>query len=145
MTLERYDEMINRKKKLQLNIYGIVLAVILPFFYAFSANTFDEVVNLAYSSIKSGNAKQLSDTFSNSVNLSVKGDEGVYTKFQVELLLDEFFRNNKIDKIKEVQRSNNSSNSFAVFSITSGDTSYRVFMKFFVKDKTFMISEFRIE
>ncbi|NQD69579.1 DUF4783 domain-containing protein [Sphingobacterium shayense] len=128
-----------------LNIYGIVLAVVLPFFYAFSANTFDEVVSLAYSSIKSGNAKQLSDTFSNSISLSVKGDEGVYTKFQVELLLDEFFRNNKIDKIKEVQRSNNSSNSFAVFSITSSDTTYRIFMKFLVKDKTFKISEFRIE
>lgn len=137
--------MIKREKKIMLNIYGIVLAVVLPFFYAFSANTFDEVVSLAYSSIKSGNAKQLSDTFSNSISLSVKGDEGVYTKFQVELLLDEFFRNNKIDKIKEVQRSNNSSNSFAVFSITSSDTTYRIFMKFLVKDKTFKISEFRIE
>lgn len=137
--------MINRRRFLKINIFGILLAAVLPSFYAFSASTFDEVVSLAYSSIKAGNAKQLSETFSNSVSLSLKGDEGVYTKFQVELLLEEFFRNNKIDKIKEVQRSNNSSSSFAVFSINSGSTTYRIFMKFYVKDKVFKISEFRIE
>ena len=138
-------KMINRRTFIKRYIYGVLLSAVLSSFYAFSVTTFDEVVSLAYSSIKTGNAKQLSDTFSNSVSLSVKGDEGVYTKFQVELLLDDFFRNNKVDEIKEVQRSNNSSSSFAVFSITSGKTTYRIFMKFFVKDKAFKISEFRIE
>jgi len=137
--------MINRRRFLRINTFGLLIGLVLPFFYAFSATTFDEVVNLAYSSIKAREAKQLGEILSTSVNLSVKGDEGVYTKFQVELLLDEFFRNNSIDEIKEVQRSNNSSSSFAVFSIKSGKATYRIFMKFSVKEKAYKISEFRIE
>src|SRR5690606_41950771 len=54
--------------------------------------------------LKEGNAKKLSGLFSNTVNLSIKREEGTFTKFQAELLLQEFFRSNKVNERSEERR-----------------------------------------
>ncbi|PRD56965.1 DUF4783 domain-containing protein [Sphingobacterium gobiense] len=108
--------------------------------------SFDEVVKSASIALKEGNAKKLANVFDNSVHLSVKRDEGAFTKFQAELLLNDFFRTNKVDAVKEVQRANNSTAAFAVFSLKSNSKNYRVFIKFVQSNnKEFKIAEIRIE
>jgi len=114
---------------------------------AFAMNTsFEEVVGNASKALQEGNAKKLAAIFDNSVNLSVKRDEGAFTKFQAELLLNDFFRTNKVDELKEMQRANNSTTSFVVFSLKANSTNYRVFIKFVQpNNKDFKIAEIRIE
>ncbi|MFD1769042.1 DUF4783 domain-containing protein [Sphingobacterium suaedae] len=105
----------------------------------------DEVIKETAAALKLGDAKRVSTYFSTNVSLSVKRDEGNYTKFQAELLLDEFFRANKVTHIKEVQKISNASNSFVVFSLKSNTNTFRVFIKFTQTNKDFQISELRIE
>lgn len=114
---------------------------------AFAMNTsFDEVVKNASTALKESNAKKLAAIFDNSVNLSVKRDEGAFTKFQAELLLNDFFRTNKVDELNEMQRANSSTASFVVFSLKANSTNYRVFIKFVqTNNKEFKIAELRIE
>ncbi|PRD48593.1 DUF4783 domain-containing protein [Sphingobacterium haloxyli] len=108
--------------------------------------SFDEAVKSASMALKAGDAKKLAKIFDNSVHLSVKRDEGAFTKFQAELLLHDFFRTNKVDGLKEVQRANNSTAAFAVFSLKTNSKNYRVFIKFVQSNnKEFKVAEVRIE
>jgi len=126
---------------------GVLIGLLLLFYmpaYAWSTS-FDEVVTEITMGLKTGDAKKVSSTFAGTVNLSVKRDEGSYTKFQAELLLDEFFRSNKIEQLKELQRVNNSSNSYIVFSLKSNKSTYRVFVKLAQTNTKFQVVEMRLE
>ncbi|MBD1421914.1 DUF4783 domain-containing protein [Sphingobacterium chuzhouense] len=127
--------------------YAVIMFWCIAGMSAFAMNTsFDDVVKNASVALKEGNAKKLSDIFDNSVNLSVQRDEGAFTKFQAELLLNDFFRTNKVDGLKEVQRANNSTTSFVVFSLKANSKNYRVFIKFIQSNnKDFKVAELRIE
>lgn len=127
--------------------YAVLVLWCMSGMSAFAMNTsFEEVVGNASKALQEGNAKKLAAIFDNSVNLSVKRDEGAFTKFQAELLLNDFFRTNKVDELKEMQRANNSTTSFVVFSLKANSTNYRVFIKFVQpNNKDFKIAEIRIE
>lgn len=126
--------------------YAVMLLWMIVSMSTFAINTsFEEVVKNASAALKEGNAKKLGAIFDNSVNLSVKREEGAYTKFQAELLLNDFFRINKVNELKEVQRANNASTSFVVFSLKANSKSYRVFLKFVQLNNEFKVAEIRIE
>ena len=108
--------------------------------------SFDDVVRSTSAALKNSDTKRLSVIFDTSVNISLKREEGVYTKFQAELLLNDFFRTNKVGALKEMQRANNSSTSFVVYSMKANSNTYRVFIKFVQsKNKEFKIAEIRVE
>ena len=110
------------------------------------STSFADAVKNTSAALKEGNAKKLSALFSNTVNLSIKREEGSYTKFQAELLLQEFFRSTKVNGLKVVQQANSSTTSFIVFTLTSNSKNYRVFVKFIqANNKEFKIDEVRIE
>ncbi|MEJ5053970.1 DUF4783 domain-containing protein [Sphingobacterium sp. MYb382] len=124
----------------------ILLAIVLLTSSPLSAKTpFDEVVNSVATALRAGHVKNLCSNFVNSVSLSIKRDERVYTRFQAELLLDDFFRSNKVSQLKELQRANSSTNSFVVYSLRTSTTTYRVFVKFTETNKVYKVVELRIE
>lgn len=126
--------------------YAVMLLWIMTSMSTFAVTTsFEEVVKKVSVALKEGNAKKMGAIFDNNVNVSLKGDEGAFTKFQAELLLNDFFRTNKVDELKEVQRANNASTSFVVFSLKTSSKSYRVFLKLLQSNKDFKIAEIRIE
>lgn len=123
----------------------LLVLVSLTSLSARAKNPFDEVVNSISSALKTGTSKGISATFMNSVSLSIKRDERVYTRFQAELLLDDFFRSNKVSQLKELQRAKSSANSFVVFSLRTSSSTYRVFVKLVESNNEFKVSELRIE
>jgi len=106
---------------------------------------FDAVVEEISSSLKIGNAKKLGKVFSNNLTLSVKQEDGTYTKFQAELLLEDFFRSNKVEQLKRLQCVNTSPNSYVVFSLKTNKSTYRVFIKLASANEGFQVVEIRIE
>lgn len=126
--------------------YVVMLLWTMTSMSTFAVTTsFEEVVEKVSIALKEGNAKKMGTIFNNNVNLSLKGDEGAFTKFQAELLLKDFFRTNKVDELKEVRRGNNASTSFVVFSLKTSSKSYRVFLKLLQSNKDFKVAEIRIE
>lgn len=111
----------------------------------FAKTSFDEIVSSVTTALRAANAKNISAHFVNNVSLSIKRDERMYTRFQAELLLEDFFRSNKVNQLKEVQRANSATNSFVVFSLRSNSTTYRIFVKFSETNKVYKIVELRIE
>ncbi len=129
----------------------IVKCILLLAFVSFSSlqvsakNPFEIVVSSLATALKTGNAKELSAHFMNNVSLSLKRDERVYTRFQAELLINDFFRSNKVTQLKELQRAKSSTNSFVVFSLRTNTSTYRVFVKLIESNNIYRVSEFRVE
>src|SRR5690606_31479333 len=94
--------------------------------YAFTSTSFEDTVKEITAVLKTGSAKRLSAHFSNNLHLSIKSDEGSYTKFQAELLLEDFFCTYKVTGLMEVQRAISSLIAFYVFSIVSGCQAFSV-------------------
>ena len=124
----------------------ILLFTIGGLFFSANANEpMQSALEQVYSALKAGDAKALSRTFDTNLSLSIKKEEGVYTKFQAELLLQDFFRLNKVSELKEDQKVNNSSNNFVVYRLISGTSVYRVFVKFSQNNRSAQVVELRIE
>jgi len=96
--------------------------------------------------LKSNNAKNIAELFSQNVSLSIKNDSGHYSKFQAEVMLNDFFRSTKTTEVKQVQRTNRSSASFyIVYQMKTSQGAYRVFAKFNQSRGEATIAELRIE
>lgn len=96
--------------------------------------------------LKSNNAKNIAELFSQNVALSIKNDSGHYSKFQAEVMLNDFFRSTKTTEVKQVQRTNRSSASFyIVYQMKTSQGAYRVFAKFNQSRGEATIAELRIE
>lgn len=96
--------------------------------------------------LKSNNSKVFYEHFSSSVNLSINRQERVYSKSQAQLVLADFFRNNKSIEVTDLSSSVNKPNDrYFVFSFKTSQKVYRVVLKLIdIKGKS-VISEFRID
>lgn len=96
--------------------------------------------------LKSNNSKVFYEHFSSSVNLSINRQERVYSKSQAQLVLADFFRNNKSIEVINLSSSVNKPNDrYFVFSFKTSQKVYRVVLKLIdIKGKS-VISEFRID
>ncbi|MBE8720988.1 DUF4783 domain-containing protein [Sphingobacterium pedocola] len=99
-----------------------------------------------YNGLKNNNSKALSQHFATTLSLSINKEESVYSKFQAELLLSDFFRMNKTVELKQVQKvSGNSISKHLIYNLKTAKKSYRVFVKLIDNRGEFNISELRIE
>ncbi len=130
------------KRTVESIVFFLCMLVCTP---TFAAIGFEETIEKISTALKTGHAKNLGSTFASSINLSLKREDGVYTKFQAELLLEDFFRSNKVSELKEVQRVNNDSNSYLVYSLKAGDATFRVFIKLMPISKGYEVIEMRVE
>ena len=106
------------------------------------ADIFDDVL----SALKAGNTKQLSTYFNNSVELTVPGSEGVYSKQQAEIILKNFFAQNPAANVtRQHDGSSAQGAKYAIAVYESAKSTYRAYI--FMKDSGsgFKIHELRFE
>jgi len=119
--------------------------LLLPFMLSaliVKADIFDDVLN----TLKAGNAKQLSTYFNNSVELTVPGSEGVYSKQQAEIILKSFFAQNPAaNVIRQHDGASAQGAKYAIAVYESARSTYRAYI--FMKDSGsgFKIHELRFE
>ncbi len=96
--------------------------------------------------LKEGNAKNLAKYFGSNLTLSLLGENGVYTKYQSEIMLGTFFNQHKPKTVKLTQNSStNNGYQFFTFSLTTEQASYRVFIKIGTGSNHNTIEELRID
>lgn len=96
--------------------------------------------------LKAGNAKNIARYFATNVTLSILSEDGQYSKFQAEMLLESFFSKNKPGAVKLIQKITNKTNySYYVYQLTSNKNLFRVFVKISSAKSTQTIEEFRVE
>jgi len=122
----------------------IVLSIMTVFAFTISQNATD-VMKKVSTALQTGNSKELSKYFTETVELELLGKENFYSISQAEILLKDFFEENKPTKfiinhqgIKEVS-------SFAIGTLTvrSGNLRVSFFMK--TENNQTLIHQLRIE
>lgn len=113
----------------KLRLATIVLSLFLVSFTSYYYSI-DDVV----SAMRSGNANQLSRYFDTRVDISLPGKSDNYSKSQAEMILKDFFANNKVKNFQIKHRGENKDGSlFCVGTLQTTNGNFRT--KFFMKQK----------
>jgi hypothetical protein len=106
------------------------------------ADPIDKIAGL----IKQGNVQELSKQFAPNVEISLLGNENVYSQTQAEIILDKFFSQNKPQSVKTLHKVNsNPKYLFGVLLVSTDKGPYRVTFTLKQTDSNFTIVEFRVE
>ncbi len=107
-----------------------------------AADPIDKVADL----IRDGNTAELSKLFAPNVEITILGQENVYSKEQSEVILDKFFGQNKPLSVKILHKVNSNPNYlFAVLTLITDKGSFRVSYTLKGTNGTPQLIELRIE
>jgi hypothetical protein len=95
---------------------------------------------------KSGNSKEISKYFSNSVELIISDEQDVYSKAQAEQIIRDFFSKNEPSKSTVVHHINTNPNfRFGILSLITKGGKFRVSVTLKKSGSSFLITELRME
>ncbi len=103
-------------------------------------------VNKITTSLNSGNATGVSELFLSSIDLSVDGNDDVYSKAQASQILRSFFERNPVLKFSiNHEGTSRTADIYKIGTLSTKTGSYRV--TFFLKNEAgkYLIKELRIE
>ena len=90
----------------------------------------NEVIDRVRESIKAGSAKELAKYMNTSVDVTIDGKPGNYSKTQAEFIVRDFFRANPPSEFNIIhQGSSKGGQPFAIGQYKSGNNTFRVWMK----------------
>jgi len=125
-------------KKLYLPLFMVLLMapILIP------ADPIDKIASL----VRQGNIPELSKLFADNVELSVLGDENIYSRLQTEQILNKFFSQNKPKAIKLLHKVNSNPNyGFGVLLVTTSTGVYRIAVTLKETGGTLVLIAFSIE
>ncbi len=121
-------------------ILFLIFATLSLFSAAFILDPYEDIAN----AIRSGDAKSVSRYFSSSVDLTLIGQEDVYSKAQAEQILKDFFNKNTPRSFSIIHRGESKDGSkYAIGNLTTSSGNYRVYYYFKVAAGNVNIQELR--
>ena len=96
-------------------------------------------------SLKAGNAEELAKFFHKNVELIILEKEDVYSKSQAEQIIRKFFLEHKPQGFKIIFQGGKENSRYAIGSLTTEDTTYRVYILIKKQDGEPLIHQLRIE
>jgi hypothetical protein len=123
------------------NLIFILIFAPLSLFSAPSIiDPYEDIAN----AIRSGDAKSVSRYFSNSVDLTLIGQEDVYSKAQAEQILKDFFNKNTPRSFSIIHRGESKDGAkYAIGNLSTSNGNYRVYYYFKVTGGSVNIQELR--
>lgn len=122
----------------------LVISIMTVFAFTISQNATD-VMKKVSTALQTGNSKELSKYFTETVELEIVGKENFYSISQAEILLKDFFEENKPTKFVINHQGVKDVSSFAIGTLTVKNGNLRV--SFFMKTENnqTLIHQLRIE
>ena len=106
------------------------------------ADPIDKVADL----IRHGNVHELSQLFAPNIDITILDEQNVYSKTQAELILDNFFSENKPQTVKMLHKINSNPNyQFGVLIVTTEKSVFRIAFTLKQTDGNLALIEMRIE
>lgn len=119
------------------------------FAFVFSITVFQQKadpVERTAALIRQNSIKELAKTFAPNIELTVPGEEGVYSREKAETILTNFFAKNPVAGIKIIHRVvSNPDMPFAVCTLTTKNGNFRTSFSLRNSNGNFIVSELRIE
>ena len=105
-----------------------------------------DVVDDVLVCFENADTKTLSRYFASTVSMSLRNEEGVYSKVQTEIILKDFFNRNSPKDVSIIHRLDSNPNfRYVVFNMSTERQNYRVSFKLVSENATFKMTELRIE
>ena len=105
-----------------------------------------DVIDRTAELLKKGNARELADTFSPSVEMTILEDEDVYSSSQAEQILAVFFKHYQPHSVKVLHRiTSNANYRIAVVLLGTSNGSYRTVFSLKNVNGKYELNELRIE
>jgi hypothetical protein len=121
----------------------ILFLIFAPLAFFSAASTLDPYEDIA-NVIRSGDAKSVARYFSSSVDLTLIGQEDVYSKAQAEQILKAFFNKNTPRSFSIIHRGESKDGSkYAIGNLATSNGNYRVYYYFKVASGSVYIQELR--
>lgn len=96
-------------------------------------------------SFKAGNAEELARHFNNNVELIILEKEDVYSRAQAEQIIRKFFSDHNPEAFKIIFEGGKVNSRYAIGSLSTSDTTYRVYILIKKQDGEPLIHQLRIE
>ena len=96
-------------------------------------------------SLKAGNAEELAKFFHKNVELIILEKEDVYSRSQAEQIIRKFFLEHKPQGFKIIFQGGKENSRYAIGSLTTEETTYRVYILIKKQDGEPLIHQLRIE
>jgi hypothetical protein len=123
-------------------LHPFVLLIPLFFMSAIPADVIDRTAEL----LKDGNTRELAATFSPSIEMTILGEDNVYSSTQAEQALTEFFKRCQPHSAKVLHRiTSNAHYQYAVIILSTSNGSYRTCISLKNVNGKFEVNELRIE
>jgi hypothetical protein len=130
----------NKRMKARKLLLALVFSV--GFLSEYDAVAQSPVIDQINEAFKAGSAKELSKYLHQTVDVTIEGKLGNYSKAQAEIVLRDFFKTYPPSEFSIIhQGSSKGGQPFAIGKYVSGGANYRVWMKLKVVDKEQVIQE----
>lgn len=107
----------------------LMLALVTTAGAATSVDIFESLT----AAVKTGNAREISRHFNSSVEMTLLEDENVYSRVQAEMILKEFFSENRPIDFRIIHQGKSAKGcQYAIGELTTTNGTYRTY--FFIKD-----------
>ena len=121
----------------------ILLGLLIIFTSIVNANPVSDDLVMAFTK---GNSNAIASQFGTSVDLSIPGNEGVFSQTQARLILKTFFLKNKPSAFNVVHNGDSKNNShYSIGHLTTLKGTFRTYVLYKEVDKKVTILELKIE
>ena len=100
-----------------------------------------EIIN----AIKTGNSAEVAKFFDNNIEISLPGKANSYNKIQAELVLRDFFKNNRVKNFEVIHQSENAGSQYCIGNLTTDNGIFRTTIYMKQKGSQQYIQELRFE
>lgn len=105
-----------------------------------------DVIDRAAELLKDGNSRELAASFSSTIEITILGEDNIYSAAQAELALAEFFKRYQPHSAKVLHRiTSNAHYQYAVIILNTSNGSYRTCISLKSVNGKFEVTELRIE
>jgi hypothetical protein len=112
-------------------------------FFAFQAKS--QIPDEIILSLKSGNARDLSDYFNQNVELVVPGSDNVYSKAQAQLIVNNFFSENAPQSFSVIHQGGKEGSQYVIGNLGTKKGTFRVYFLLKKSEEKNFIHQLRIE
>jgi len=121
-----------------------LFVLLIPCF--FISSTPEDVIDRTAELLKDGNSRELASSFSSTIEISILGEDNVYSAAQAEQALAEFFKRYQPHSAKVLHRiTSNTHYQYAVIILNTSNGSYRTCISLKSVNGKFEVTELRIE
>ena len=126
-------------------IFGTLIIVLCGLVSQAQSKVSENIPDKIFEAIELGDVERLSKYFTESIELIILDDEGIYSIQQANQILKAFFSKNRPESFKVLHQGGSKNSKYAIGNLKTKDNNYRVHFLVKISDGKLYIHQLRIQ